>query len=247
MDEQTWLKQMSLDPIFKTNSLLLKQLMHLVSPNNFEYYLIALEVRDFNAPSSSTIIKKTLIFPVNPERILIMEKKMSKTTKTYKGVVVNEIETFVPTPLNISGTFGRKAKVLYGSGGRMGDNHSIAGIDPATSIKTGYGVLKDLQSLHKLSRLSNKNGKPYRTILYNLMFSSVYVVELGDLKISMSQDKNMLWYYDLSMTVVSPVDGLEYNPWDVSKLMTYDAISKGMSKALDNAQTIANSYLYKIL
>lgn len=241
-------QKFAIDPLKTFGAYKLQQLLHSKYPSDFEYYLLALEIRDYDAPLAGKRIKNSLIFPVNPERIFMLEKKLSKITKTFKGVVINEIESFVPFSINISGTFGRKFRVLFGSkiGGYVTDDVEYQKLSNATTVKTGYGVLKELQNLFKMSRKSNQNGRPYRTILYNLMFSSIYLVELQDLKITQSQDKNRLWYYDLQMMVVSPFVAEFQDLGHYNKIMTYDAISKGMNKMLDSFNFTLNSLVSTI-
>lgn len=242
-------------PLKTFGGAMFQQLLHTKFPNDFEYYLVAVEVRDYGASIDKPVIKGSLIFPVNPERIILMEKKLSKLTKTFKGVVINEFETFVPFPINLSGTFGRKLRMLYGSKlsskGAEFDATYKAGVQGKTlaSFKTGYGVLKELQHLFQLSRMSNEKGKPYRTIFYNLMFSSVYIVELQEFKPTMTQDKNRLWYYDLQMMVVSPYSQSSYEELvgdEMKRIMTYNAIEKGLNKFIDNSTITLNSYLSRL-
>lgn len=161
--------------------------LHLIDKDNFELYLVALEIRDEDSPLDN--IKDMMIFPVNPDSIMYIMKTLTSIKKSFTGVHIIDNDTFVPSPINITGTFGRKIRTFYGNG---------------IEVKTGFGTIKKLHELIKLSKSKNDNGKPYRTIFYCLPFSEVFTVEINECRFSQTMDRNRMWSYDLNMTAVAP-------------------------------------------
>lgn len=161
-------------------------------PNEFELYLIAIEIRDDEGIPGG-VIKDFMVFPVNPDSILYVQNNIASITKTMGGVHIDDNDTFIPRPINLKGSFGRNFKIFLNG-------------DKAIDLKTGYGTIKYLEKMVDLSRGKNNNGKPYRTILHNLAFGSSYTVNIEDCKFSQDMNSNMIWNYDLNTTIVAPAD-----------------------------------------
>lgn len=219
----------------------IEAVLHTNYPDNFEYYLMALEVRDEAAVNVEQRIKRSLIFPTNPERIIMIQRKLSKMTKTFRGVIVNELDTFVPMPINLSGTFGRKLRILYGS--KVGEDLTSTFGSKLANVSTGFGTIKLLEEIFALSKETNENGVPYRVVFYNLPFSSAYIVKLDEIRFSQSIDKNRLWMYDLQMTAVSPLGDEGYNSEDerVQQLLQDKIIGNAVNRTIDGMNTFINS------
>lgn len=160
-------------------------------PEDFELYLVALEVRDDEDLIEP--IKELLVFPVNPESLMLIQRKMVEIKKSFQGIHINDVDTFIPMPISITGTFGKSFKILFGG-------------SKVIQYKTGFGVTKILKNIVDLSKRKNQSGKPYRVIFYNLPFggNEVYTVEINECRFNQSMQNNMMWNYDLSMTAVAP-------------------------------------------
>lgn len=164
-------------------------ILHSQMPDDFELYLIALQVVD----DENNNIEDFMLFPVNPNSAMQIQKSFTNIKKSFNAVHVNENDSFVPMPINLTGNFGRKLRII------VTGNSSIP-------MKTGYGAIKYLKNLILLSKSSNANGKPLRTILYNLAFGEIYTVEINECRFSQSVEQSRIWNYDLNMTAVAPGD-----------------------------------------
>jgi len=195
--------------------------VHALFPNDFEFYMIMLELVDS--------IGKTidfLAFPVAPEKLNYEDPRLVNIKKSLGGISSLDTETFAPKTITMSGTFGRKFKLLIGKPTTSAENNAKSSdsgffekeiseglnikrqvFDP--KYKTGYGVLKILESIVNKSSGLDLNGEPYRLYLYNPSLNHSFLVKIN--KFTMSQDKNnsnMMWRYDLMMTAIAPIQSL---------------------------------------
>lgn len=172
-------------------------------PDDFEFYLCAFELRDSNDK-----LKSMLIFPVNPESIREQETNPVNIMKTFNGVVTITNPTFNPFPITISGTFGRKLRIVLNTGG-IADATAFFDTDALTpsfnpKIKTGYGTLQLLRKmLRKSKKIDPKTGLPYKLYFFNYALNSSYMVEYNTMVSDMSIQKNALWYYSIQMTAIA--------------------------------------------
>jgi hypothetical protein len=159
-------------------------------PDNFELYVIALELRDDD--DSENPIKDYFVFPVNPDSIMRLQKTLANVKKSFGGVHAFDNESFVPYPISLSGNFGgSKLKIL------IGNNDSI-------SIKTGFGATKKLQSIVDSSRGKGTQGKPLRLILHLLPFSESVTIIVHECRYYQNMSMNRIWQYDFTATAVAP-------------------------------------------
>src|SRR5690606_32440155 len=86
-----------------------KWLLSQNNPNEFEYYMVALELL-----KSDLSTKRYFIFPINPNSITYDDAPLTKITKTAGGVSVLKSNQFNLKNLSLSGTFGKSFKVLVG-------------------------------------------------------------------------------------------------------------------------------------
>lgn len=193
-------------------------------PNDFEYYSVALELT-----TSDDKTVEYLTFPVPPEAIRVVSTQITNIRKTVGGVIAMSTPTYIPIRINIKGTFGRKLRILLGSGIDLGGLSALrfsatAGVYSKEqaqgtgkrklgifnpTIKTGYGVTKILQSIYDKSNALDDKNQPFRCYFYNPMLGESYLIKINDL--TLNQDKNasnMLWNYSLDMTTLAPLDSL---------------------------------------
>jgi len=139
-------------------------------------------------------IEDVLVFPVNPDSVLRVQRTLANVKKSAGGVHVVDNETFVPFPISLSGTFGgRKFKILLG-----GSAFDI-------SLKTGFGVIQKMKEIVEKSKTKSfGEGNPYRLILHLLPFNESYTVIVNECRYSQSMDRNRIWHYDMSLMAVAP-------------------------------------------
>lgn len=191
-------------------------------PNDFEYYMVALELVDFNG---NTI--DYFVFPINPSTYNQDEPSITNIRKTMGGVSAVGNSSFVPIPIRMAGNFGRKFKVLVGSSDNVTPSvaqysttngvFSKEGFIQNTSgkfiktvsntrVKTGYGATKILQAICDKSR-GDLGGKPNQLYMYNPAFNANFLVKVNNVSFSQSsQGGNFIWNYELSMTAIAPLE-----------------------------------------
>lgn len=192
--------------------LLGKSALHTEFPDEFELYLIALEL------VSSSKTEETLmyfVFPIMPNSISESEKFGNNIIKTAGGIVTLSNTTFLPISINLSGSFGRSLKYVIGTQffnlvqGFSLKKENRADLLKKTqkalfdqNIKTGYGCCKILQDIVRESKLIDENG-PRILYYHNLAFNSRYIVKPDDIVFSQEVgSSNMIWNYRLSLTAI---------------------------------------------
>lgn len=195
--------------------------VHALFPNDFEYYMMILELVD-----SEGATVDFLAFPVAPENFTHENPKLVSIKKSIGGISALDTETFTPRTITLSGTFGRKFKLLLSKpttsaenaarstdGGVFGKivNEGLQikrqAFDP--KIKTGYGTLKILESIVDKASGLDLNNEPFRLYFYNPSLNHSYLVKVNKFTASQNRDNsNMLWRYDLVMTAIAEVESL---------------------------------------
>ena len=197
--------------------------MHTLYPNDFEVYMMALELTN---SSGKTI--DYLSFPVMPDSIQKTELKRTSIKQTSAGVTVLTSTSFTPEEIVIKGNFGRAFKINLGKSADVtgvafsttAGKYSLHDLNergkvtlsmntPAFSagIKTGYGATKVLQAIISKSSGVDSDGLPFRLYLYNMALGESYLVAVppSGLQLNMSSDKNMVWEYTLNLTTIAPL------------------------------------------
>jgi hypothetical protein len=193
-----------------------KSVLNIKYPKEFELYVIALELIDGDGN-----VLNYFIFPVNPSSLDELNQTITNVRKTQTGVTVLKNPTFVPIDINISGTFGRKFRILLGTD-YTDFLSSFSSKGETTSktikqgllnffderVKTGFGCLNVLKDILDGATIMDSKG-PRLLILHNLPFGSAYVVEPISTKTSMSQESNMIHNYNLALKAVAPLAALK--------------------------------------
>lgn len=180
-----------------------RALLNSLYPDEFEYYLFTLELM-----TSDGKLLDNLLFPVMPTSINESRLSLVNVKKTNSAVVSLINNTFAPTSISINGTFGKKIRILLGNKqenatafsstlkSKTNDN------ELNTTIKTGYGVTKLLESILKKSQ----KNKDYLLFLYNHSFNANYLVECEDMSFSQSMENNMFWNYQLTFKTLAKAE-----------------------------------------
>lgn len=221
-------------------------------PAEFDYYLMAFELVD---STGKTI--DLLILPILPENYSQVENQYTNIKKTAGGFAVLTTDNFTPKDITLSGSFGRKLRILTGtllpnsnflkystevgvfSNTDAKDNSFGGKVKKAVlsaRIKTGYGTLKILQSICDKANLLDNYGFPMKLYFYNASLGESYLVKINELILSQNQnDSNMMWKYNLKMTAIAPLDAIKDSATikgRLSVLMGLGLLQKGLTDSI---------------
>lgn len=193
-------------------------------PKDFDAYMMGLELTD---SQDNTI--DYFAFPVMPESITKSEPNRTNVKRTSSGITVLSSNSFTPEEISIKGNFGRSFKfylspvapavqgVAFSTvAGRYDllSTKSNVLIGSANSfsigIKTGFGAHSILRAIINKSSGTDALGKPFKLYFYNMALGESYLVTVpsSGFTSSQSMDKNMIWDYSLSLTVIAPLGAL---------------------------------------
>jgi hypothetical protein len=213
-------------------------------PNDIEYYLCAFElVNSTDNPEESYFV-----FPVQPSAIQKSEPTRTNVKKSMSGITVLRNSSFVPQEINIKGNFGKNFKLLadlqgFAWGGTPINNGEFNFDTPSfsTTSKTGYGCIKILQKILEDSQKLDSNGKPKKLYFYNLGFGESYLVIVppSGMSFSQTEDQNMIWSYQVNMTILTSLSKLSEDTVQSSSksLVNTGVIQKGPSGIVDDIKT----------
>ena len=221
--------------------------------NDFEVYLCSFELTDSDG---NTIDFFT--FPVMPDSIRKSETKRNTVRNTAGGITQLSSPIYSTSEISIKGNFGRCFKILLGGGESLNGvafsmkngkydlyqlNNNINSLTvPAfdVSVKNGFGAIRILRAIISKSNGLDKNKKPFRLYFYNLAFGESYLVSIppNGVDFSMSMQKNMIWEYNINMTVLAPLEVVKNAPSKTSlvKKLTSAVIQKSVN---DLAKSVA--------
>jgi len=193
-------------------------------PNDFDYYLCALEL---TTSDDKTI--DYLAFPVNPDSMSKSMPNRNTVKRSMGAVTVLSNPVFTPQEITISGSFGRGFKILTTKApdpdvtymSTVSGKYSLYSISKKNGLgsihvssfdlnsKTGYGVIKILEAIIDKSVALDKEGKPCKLYFYNMALGESYLVTVPPSGFQLHQDlsKNMIWSYNLTLQIISPIDG----------------------------------------
>lgn len=218
-------------------------------PNEVEVYIVGFELVD----SLGRVIEY-FIFPINPSSISELKPSGANIKKTAGGVTVLNTLTFIPTDITLAGDFGRQFKFVLGqellsfsallfstSGGifksivEQTENNFKNGI-LSRSIKTGYGCIKIVEAILKKAQSLDANGQPYSLYFYNLALGNNYLVKPISATYSMSEDRNMIWKYNISLKSLAPLEDIQtLNQRSLSVMMSFnESVQKAVNSQLQN-------------
>src|SRR5690606_16820294 len=80
------------------------------NPNEFDYYMVAIELLKSDLSTS-----KYFVFPINPNSMSYDNVLLTKINKTAGGISVLKNSQFNLKDITITGTFGKSFKVLIGN------------------------------------------------------------------------------------------------------------------------------------
>lgn len=210
-------------------------------PNEFEYYAITLELTD-----SQDKVVDFLTFPVNPNEMEYDHQSVVNIKKNFGGVTALDTESFVPKRYSMSGTFGRKLRLLLSNVDNISAEQSTAkgvfekqrnGLQIKTAIlnskiKTGYGTMKVLEAIIDKSSGLDQYNKPMRLFLYNPTLGHSFLVKSNGLKIHQDYTtSNMMWKYHLTLTTIAPLARInsEKKKTSLTSIAVMGVLQKGVN------------------
>ena len=152
--------------------------LHMLAPDNFEYYQCSLELLDVEKNQVGFIS-----FVVMPNNISESRAPIQTQVKTRSGIVTNFNDSFAPVNITLQGTFGRRFRIVTGIvdpspkrwngwGNFFNGNMGKAMFGFETAYKSGYGLTKVLKFiLEKANELDSK-GRPYILLYNNYAFNT---------------------------------------------------------------------------
>lgn len=225
--------------------------LNLNFPDEFELYMCAFEVTDDNF---NTL--QYFIFPVMPSSMDETHTLGTTVRKTLGGITALSTPTFMPRDIVLTGTFGRRLRTLIGaqdldiiSSFKVNENNitlqeedsSIQKFD--TRIKTGYGCVKILEEIVESCNKIDPNTRRMKRILFhNLASGNSYLIKPMMMKLSTSQESNMIWSYSLQLKGIAPLKSIIDNKRldnDRFKLV----VGGYAQKAADRAINLLTQYL----
>lgn len=210
-------------------------------PNDFEYYLFALEL-----VNSIGVPVDYFAFPILPESIQEEHNELTNVKKTMGGTVVLKTSTFTPRDLILSGNFGRTFKVLINdtrlsvAGFSLSMRNGVFTIPSPKELvkkalefssfaKTGYGCVKAIEAIKEKSKQLDTYNKPHVLYCYNPILGNNYQVEV--MSFSHSQDdkqSNQIPRYNLRLKAVAPLDSLlGFDAFSLEKNLSLNLIQQG--------------------
>ncbi len=198
-----------------------KRVVNALYPNDIEIYIFALELTN-----SREQTKEYFVFPINPSSFSEQLNSLTNIKKTAGGISAQNNDSFVPSNISLNGNFGRQFKILLGSelisfsairfssvagnfGAQLKNSINSKSAIFSTTIKTGYGCCKILETIIEKSKQLDEFGKPHSLYFYNLAFNHNYLVKVTEpLTFSMSMESNMIWNYNLKLMSIAKVEDL---------------------------------------
>lgn len=222
--------------------------------NDIENYIISLEV-----VSSSGATVDYFAWPILPSEIRETHTEITNVRKTIGGVYVLKNTTFTPRQISLSGTFGRRFKILVNNkqlslaGFKLSINSGSFKISPPNLLaqktpefssfaKNGYGCIKIIEAMKEKSKQLDENGKPYSLYFYNPILGNNYQVEVSSFSHMQDENQhNMLPAYSLQLTAVAPLDSVLSRLANINsalKNISFNALQKGANQIVSNLKSL---------
>ena len=182
-------------------------------PDEFQFQFYAFELTDYRGERLDL-----LTFPVSPRQTTDSASLAVDVKKTASGVITHFNPHFVPRDITLRGTFGRSFKFLpdrgaarVSSGVRFGRNAEFS-----RGVKGGYGVRKALEEIIDGSLETDGAGRANLLYYYNAMAGENYLVEVTNKRFDMTEDRNDLINYTITMKAVAPASATPDKTADTS-------------------------------
>lgn len=201
-----------------------RALLHSMKPDEFEFYAFSLELLN-----SDFSVDRLFHFPVNPNSIMINNQNLVTIRKTTHGFISQFNTSFVGKTISISGTFGRRFRVLL-----LQDNDSTT---KDLKLRTGYGATKVMEEvMNRLYQLDDKN-RPRFLVFHNFSFNQSFVVEVTNYQMTQSMENNMMWNWSIEMKAVADyktTSSIKNRKNDLKNLLAQNVSQSSINNILGN-------------
>ena len=211
--------------------------LHALAPNDFEYYACIFQLVDYSGD-----IEQIFNFPVSPTSIQVARNAHVSIKKTESGYVETFSPSYVGKTISISGTFGRKFRLLVSR-----DNNPTQTKEKKkerneyykkdtfdANVKTGFGALKLLEKIVARSTDFCEAGFPMRLYFYNLQANESYWVEVMSFSKNMSMENNAMWNWNIEMKAIAPVPDTYSGKSKIGNLLAMAAVQKSLNQTFSN-------------
>lgn len=184
-----------------------RELLNAKDPDNYELYKMLIQVVDASPLMNENPLVLEFEFTIMPEDVSVIRQYKTAVIPTLSGNFIMDSIYEAPSQFTMRGTFGVNHKAMINVGA-LQSNVKQNGVEIKLSKKTklvaltGYGLVKRLENIIKLSKGSN-GVYPYRTYLINLAFNSAIQIEFNKVVFRQNVQRNGMWQYDFSATKVS--------------------------------------------
>lgn len=216
-----------------------KAALHMLAPDNYEYYMCSLEVIDCNRRQIGFIS-----FIVMPNNISESRTPIQTQTKTKNGLVTLFNDSFNPVIISLQGTFGRKFRIVTNLTDPTEKKSFFDGnvgkvLGTNIMIKSGYGLSKLLKFILDKANEVDKDGRPYLLLFNNYAFNTSYVVDVVSYTFNQSLENNMMWYYDFQLKATAPASAVKTKKQSNAQLLktvASNAIAQGLSNVINDVK-----------
>lgn len=217
-----------------------KSAVNALLPNDYEYYLCSFELYDSKRDRVGF-----LSFVVMPEQISESYSPIQTIVKTHGGIVTTFNPTFAPIDINLSGTFGKKFRLVSNfsdptkknGGGLFNINFGITKslkLNASMGVKSGYGLTKILHHILDTASKLDAYGKPHFLCFNNYAFNTSYVVNVTNYSFSQSVQQNMMWYYTIALKAVGEKPKIDNKTVNKLNVVSSNAIANGLTNVITN-------------
>lgn len=226
--------------------------LHYLYPNDFEVYMCSLEVTDAEGEPIDFFT-----FPISPSSIKVGEPSNVSLTKSAGGISIVSSPTFSPLHITLNGNFGRKFKLLVGRESVTGAGFNFSrdkGLEAnqilkatfSPTVKSGYGCMKILQNIVRLSKRVDDEGRPYRLYFYNPAMGESFLVKVNNFDIETNAGQlNMMHGYSLQLIAIAPIEATNgADRGSLLKTLTYQNLNAGLKLASTEMRNQLNNLIY---
>tara|TARA_X000001382_G_scaffold8122_2_gene5894 strand:+ start:3970 stop:4707 length:738 start_codon:yes stop_codon:yes gene_type:complete len=217
--------------------------LHALFPEDFEAYLVSMELVDSKGNTESFIS-----FPIQPSQISETSTRITNVRKTTGGVVALSTQSFVPIDIDIKGSFGRNLRFTVGNtfveGGlvsfvKNGGKLESGRPSFSSAVKTGYGMVKAVEDMLDSSDILDSDGKPKKLYLYNTILGNNYICKVKNFVHSQDESQNRIPQYTIQLTAVAPLDiSVQDQDFRIARALTIQNLNVGMNQIANNVKNV---------
>lgn len=219
-----------------------KAALHAAAPDNYEYYLISLELFNHKGEQEGFIS-----FSVMPENISETSTPIINILRTWGGYVTNVNPGFIPVDIQLSGTFGRKFRLAGNTKDPTKSNKNLFNLSvgkllgASMNVVSGYGLTKIMQHILQSASKTGSLVKgaelgetyPYFLVYNNYSFNTSYVVEVINYNFQQSMATNMMWNYNIQLrAVANKLNFFKKNSSSLLSTVAANSIASGLTKII---------------